>query len=133
MVSQEVWMDVHDLAWAGASIREIARRTGLSRTTVRKLVRQPAPKPYGPRKAQPTKLEPFVPALEATLVARPGAPATRLFDHLRRQGYRGAYEALKRWVRAARQQEAERSEDVAGGRAHHPRHPYCAVTVNLPE
>ncbi|HEX4953032.1 MAG TPA: IS21 family transposase [Thermoanaerobaculia bacterium] len=108
MTSQEVWMDVHDLARAGASIREIARRTGLARTTVRRLLRQSAPKPYGPRRPRPTKLEPFVAALEAALAARPHAPATRLFDQLRGLGYAGAYEAVKRWVRAVRQQERAR-------------------------
>lgn len=108
MTPQEVWMDVHDLARAGASIREIARRTGLSRTTVRKLLRQVAPKPYGPRRSRPTKLEPFVPALEAALAARPHARASRLYEELRRQGYPGGYEAVKRWVRAVRSQEAAR-------------------------
>jgi transposase len=108
MTPQEVWMDIHDLACAGASIREIARRTGLSRTTVRKLLRQTAPKPYGPRRPKPTKLEPFVPVLEAAFAARPHAPATRLFAELRRRGYPGGYEAVKRWVRAVRSQEQAR-------------------------
>ena len=53
MTHQEVWMDVKLMHRQGASIREIARRTGLSRDTVRKILSQKAPKPYAPRPERP--------------------------------------------------------------------------------
>ena len=83
MTRQETWMDVKLLYQQGASIREIARRTKLSRKTVRKIVRQPVPKRYGPRAARPSKLAPFLPQLEALLAELPHAPATVLCQRLR--------------------------------------------------
>jgi transposase len=108
MIPQEVWMDVRLLSRQGASIRKIARLTGLSRTTVRKILAQKAPKPYGPRKPRPTKLEPFEPLASVALTTRPWVRATVLYDELRAQGYRGGYEAVKRWVRTRRREEQAR-------------------------
>ena len=68
MVRQEVWMDVKLMHRQGCSVRHIARTTGLSRVSVRKILSSPTPKGYGPR---PGKLDAFVPRLEALLTERP--------------------------------------------------------------
>ena len=60
MIRLEVWMDVRQLHRQGASVRAIARRTGLSRATVRRILAGPVPKPYGPRPPRPRKLDPFL-------------------------------------------------------------------------
>jgi len=101
-------MDVKLLYRQGASIRAISRRTGLSRATVRRILAAPAPKPYGPRPPRPRKLDPFVTRLEQWLARRPLAPATVLFEALRREGYEGHYEGVKRWVRERRREQAAR-------------------------
>lgn len=84
---QEVWMDVKSLHRCGASIREIARRTGFSRVTVRKILSVPVPKPYGPRTVRPGKLDRFVPRLEELLALRPQSRVTVLYELIRRAGF----------------------------------------------
>ena len=59
MVRQEVWMDVKLMHRQGHSLRQIARLTGMSRVTVRRILSSPAPKGYGPRSVRPSKLEPL--------------------------------------------------------------------------
>ena len=58
MVDQEEWMDVRSLWKEGYMIRAICRLTGLSRNTVRGVVRSDGPRAYE-RKPGVTKLTPF--------------------------------------------------------------------------
>jgi transposase len=108
MIRQEVWMDVKVLHRQGASIRRIARETGLSRTTVRKLLDQTAPKPYGPRRPRPRKIDRFIGCLEELLTKRPSVRATVLYEAIAAKGYAGHYEQVKCWVRGWRRQESAR-------------------------
>jgi transposase len=101
-------MDVKLLHRQGASVRRIARVTGMSRRTVRRILSQVAPKPYGPRRPRPSILDPFVPRLEELLAARPHARATVLHEAIVREGYEGHYERVKRWVRERRRAETAR-------------------------
>lgn len=109
MVRQEVWMDVRQMHREGYSLRRIARVTGLSRVTVRRILAAPAPKPYGPRAARPSKLDPFVPRLTALLAERPRALASWLQRKLAGEGFGGCYETVKRWVRECRREERARA------------------------
>lgn len=101
-------MDLKVLHRQGVSIRQIARQTGLSRTTVRRLLQQVAPKPYGPRGWRAPKLGAYVTRLDELLAHRPRAHATWLYDAIHREGYEGHYEQVKRWVRARRREESAR-------------------------
>lgn len=101
-------MDVKLLHRQGVSIRGIARRTGLSRTTVRGILKQVAPKRYGPRRPRPGKLAPFVTRLEELLKLKPSAPATVLHEAIVKKGYTGHYERVKCWVRERRREETAR-------------------------
>lgn len=101
-------MDVKVLHRQGASIRRIARETGLSRTTVRRMVKQTVPKRYGPRRPRPRKLDLFVERLEELLTLRPNARATVLYEAIAKEGYAGHYEQVKCWVRGRRREEAAR-------------------------
>lgn len=96
-------MDIKLLRRQGMSIREIARRTGLSRKTVRSALSRTTPKPYGPRPPRPAKIDPFVPYLEAALEERPWVRAITLFHELEELGYPGCYEGVKTFVRERRQ------------------------------
>ena len=109
MVRQEVWMDIKLMHRQGHSLRRIARVTGLSRVTVRRILSSPAPKGYGPRPPRPSKLEPFVGQIEEMLAGRPRATASWLHRQLAGAGFTGCYEVVKRWVRVRRREERARS------------------------
>ena len=101
-------MNIKLLHRQGMSISAIARSTGLSRPTIRKVLAQKAPSRYGPRKPRPAKLAPFYDHLRDALQARPWARASILFEELRERGYSGCYEMVKRFVRRHRRSEAAR-------------------------
>lgn len=108
MITQESWMDIRLLYRQGMSIRQIARRTGFSRRTVRKVLSEPTPKQYGPRPKRPSKLDPYVPYLCEQLVSRPWLRSTQLFEEIRQRGYPGHYELVKIFARKHREEERAR-------------------------
>ena len=96
--------DVHD--WAEVRrLRErehlskatIARRLGMSRTTVIRLLQLSEPPRYG-RAAAGSKLDPHADAIAAMLDTDPKVPATVILEHLRRDGYAGGITILKEHV-----------------------------------
>lgn len=101
-------MEIMHLHAAGLSIREIARRTGLARNTVRKYLRVPAVPAYGPRPKRPGKLEPFIPYLEQRM-AEGVYNANRLLPELRAQGYAGGKTILKDYLQPHRRPRAPRA------------------------
>lgn len=109
MVRQEVWMDVKLMHRQGHSLRHIARLTGMSRVTVRRILSSPAPKGYGPRPLRPSKLDPFVPRLEALVEERPKATASWLHRQLTVAGFDGCYETVKLRMRTHRREERARA------------------------
>jgi transposase len=64
MLTQEQAVEIRILARQGESIRQISRRTGLSRNTVRRYLRDEEARRYGPRALRPTKLDPYVEYLQ---------------------------------------------------------------------
>ncbi len=102
-------MDVKLMHRQGCSLRHIARVTGLSRVTVRRILSSPTPKGYGPRPPRPSKLAPHVPHLESLLEQRPRATASWLHRTLVTEGFGGAYEMVKVWVRGRRRAERARA------------------------
>src|SRR5690606_8312507 len=94
-------MEIMRLHAAGLSIREIARRTGFARNTVRKYLRNPVVPRYGPRPRRPSKLDPFKPYLQQRMAA--GVfNANRLLQELRAQGYTGGVTILKDYLKPYR-------------------------------
>ena len=91
----------------GESISRIARETGLSRNTVKRYLRNAVLEPhYSPRLHQVLpKLGTFIARLEALLEedeqrpSRERRTAQRLFEALRREGYAGAYDSVRRFVK----------------------------------
>lgn len=102
------------------SIKAIARDLKLARNTVRSIIRTEAEteRRYD-RRAQPMpQLGAFVPALEAMLSANARRPKRerltyqRIFEELRLEGYRGSYDAVRRYGQAWAAREGERQAEA---------------------
>jgi transposase len=114
-------MDIKMLHLQGQSIRQIAQVTGLSRNTVRRVLRDKAPKPFQtPERA--SKLDAFKDYVAARFLAS-GLSAVRLFEEIQPQGYTGSVITLRRFLRTlkaetqAKQKATVRFETPAGHQA----------------
>lgn len=89
-------MDIRDLARQGHSVRAIARITGLSRNTVRKVLRgeHVLKRRDTPRSS---KLDPFKDYLRARRAEHP-LSAVRLLEEIRPMGYDGSVVTLRRFL-----------------------------------
>lgn len=88
------WAEVHRLHRAGVPKRAIARRLGMSHTTVHRLLGLAEPPRYE-RERKGSLLDPHVEAIAAMLDEAADVPATVVLQHLRREGYRGGITILK--------------------------------------
>ena len=101
----------------GISIREIARRTKLSRNTIRKYLAEGTLEPRYPKRKTPSKLDPYAEVLsswltrESTRNRKQRRNLRQLYGDLVALGYRGSYDRVAAFARAWRrhQQEAVRS------------------------
>jgi transposase len=101
----------------GRSIREIARRTGLSRNTIRKYLASGELAPRYPPRVSPSKLDAFKETLvswlarEAVQGRKRRRTLKQLYGDLVALGYRGSYDRVAAFARAWRRraQEAARS------------------------
>jgi transposase len=85
------------------SIKEIARRTGRSRNTIRAALRSPEPPSYGPRPARPSKLDPFKAQIHELLRTSEGrVPSQVIRERITEAGYRGGKTILDDYVRELR-------------------------------
>jgi transposase len=104
MLNKESQVEIQVRDRQGQSIRAIARATGLSRNSVRAVLRGEHDGRYGPRKPSATKLDPFKELLSARLDAASAIqlPATVLLREIRAEGYTGGITQLKELVRFLR-------------------------------
>lgn len=94
----------------GLSKSEVARRLGVSRDTVHRLIRtgqldrdlDDEPVRYTPRPQVSTKLDAYKAIVQARLDAYPELSAVRLFEEVRAAGYTGGYTQVKAFVREVR-------------------------------
>ena len=87
MVGVEQWAELRRLHFVkGMSIRELHRRTGLDRKTIRRALRSETPPRYR-RKRMPSKLDPFADEVHALLHEDHRLPGRRIFELLRELGY----------------------------------------------
>lgn len=85
-----------------SSIKATAKRLGICRRTVRRVIRRPEePARSKPRPPVPSKLDPFKPLIHR-LVLDDQLTATLVLDEIKELGYTGGYSILKRFVRAIR-------------------------------
>lgn len=99
----------------GMPIREIERRTGLSRNTIRKYLRAGAVEPTFKVPERPSRLDPFAETLSGWLRIEAGGPrkrkrtAKQMHADLVALGYRGSYGRVAAFVRAWK---ADRQRDA---------------------
>ncbi len=99
MLRMEEWMDLQVLAKGGWSVRAIARHTGTSRHTVKKLLALSAGDLAQRRYAQRgSKLDSYK-AYLADRYRQTGLSALRLYGELQTQGYTGGVDVVRRYVR----------------------------------
>ena len=96
----------------GKTIKAISRELGLSRNTVRKVLRSGETSFAYEREVQPRpKLGPWAEELERRLVAndrlsrRERLGLIRIFEDLRGLGYQGGYDAVRRYDQARRRKQ----------------------------
>ncbi len=92
-----------DLHRQGVGVSAIARRSGLDRKTVRKVIASGLEPPvYGPRRSIVSRLQPFERYLRERLTAVPELTGRRLHRELGALGYRGGYTAVTDLLREIR-------------------------------
>ncbi len=86
----------------GLSQREIHRRTGVHRDTIRKALASPRPPSYGPRPQRRSQLDPFRESIEELLADEPTLSGVRIREELEKLGYSGGKTILDDLLRELR-------------------------------
>jgi len=105
MVSREIRVDISYLHHQGLSYREISRKTGHDRRTVKRYAECPELR-AGERErvVRPSKLDRFAPTIESWLQEDPHYRASWVLDQLRKAGYCGGYSVVRQFVRARKEE-----------------------------
>ena len=105
MVREDRWQEIRRLhEQERLSVSEIGRRLDLDRKTVRRCLRDEKWEPYRRAARAETMLTPFLEGLRER-VAEVKYSAQVLFQELRKRGYEGSYETVKRFVQPLRDAE----------------------------
>ena len=115
MLNVDDYLQIRLLHRDGLSIREIAKRLGHGRDTVKKALVEATPRGYTrSRPAACPKLGAFTLAIDGILEADRAAPrkqrhtASRIFERLRDEhGYGGGYDQVRRYIQTRRTRERE--------------------------
>jgi transposase len=102
------WSTIRDrILKKGISIRQVSRETGISDKTIRKMLDQALPKPYGPRNHRYPKLGPYIGSVQRMLRENTTLPpATRrsikaIYEHIRDvDGFSGSYGSVSDYARS---------------------------------
>lgn len=102
MISVQQWAEIRRMRFVeGLGIREIRRRTGLHRETIRRALRSTEPPTYA-RPAKGSKLDPFKDEIHALLREDPEVESQRIRELLAEQGYAGGKTITDAYVREVR-------------------------------
>lgn len=107
MIKVEVVLDILKLKAQGYSIRQIARKTGIDRRTVKKYLENPtlAGQKTLRMSTRPSLLDPYGQHIEHWLKEDPQHRATWIYDRLKALGFAGSYETVKRRVCGLKKQQ----------------------------
>jgi transposase/DNA-binding MarR family transcriptional regulator len=103
----EQWANIrHRVLRKGVTIRQVVRETGIDPRTVRKMLDQPLPKPYGPRTRRYPKLGPYTASIQRMLQENASLPRTArlsvkaIYERIRDEGgFRGSYTSVTDYAR----------------------------------
>jgi transposase len=102
VVDVEQWAEIRRMHFvAGLSIKEIGRRTGRDRNTVRRALRSSEPPVYR-RAPRSSKLEPFKEEIHRLLREDPKLPGQRIRELIEPLGYSGSKTILDDYLREVR-------------------------------
>jgi transposase len=102
VIDVEHWAEIRRMHFVdGVSIREIHRRTGLHRETIRRALASKRPPAYRREKA-PSKLDPFKEEIERLLLGNHRMPGTRIRELIAELGYGGGKTILDDHLREVR-------------------------------
>ncbi len=102
MLDVERWAELRREHFVrGVSIKELARRTGLSRNTVRLALRSEVPPRYE-RPSAPSKLDPFKEEIHELLRRDPRLPGVRVRELIEPLGFRGGKTIVDDYLREVR-------------------------------
>jgi transposase len=102
VIEVEQWAEIRRLHFVvGLSIKEICRRTGRNRSTVRRAVRAAEPPRYR-RPPTGSKLDPHKPEVHRLLGDDPRLPATVVRERIAELGYAGGRSILEAYLREVR-------------------------------
>jgi transposase len=102
LVDVEQWAEIRRMHFVGGlSIKEIARRTGRDRNTVRRALRSSSAPRYS-RPAGPSKLDPFRDEIHRQLKANPQITAQRIRELIAPLGFAGGKTIVDEYVREVR-------------------------------
>jgi transposase len=102
VVGVEQWAEIRRMHFvAGVSIKEIARRTGRDRNTIRRALRSQEPPRYR-RAERPSKLEPFREEIHRLLGEDGELPGQVIRERLQELGYAGGKTILDDYLREIR-------------------------------
>jgi len=107
MISRETKVDISFLNRQGHSYREIARKTGRDRRTVKRYAQNPELIGQGRTKVERESiLDPFVPVIESWLGEDGEYRASWILDQIRKIGYTGGYTIVKDLVREIKREKS---------------------------
>jgi len=103
VVGVQQWAEIRAMdAVEGLSIKEITRRTGHSRNTIRSILRSPEPPSYGPRSGRPSKLDLHKSKVHELLRKDPTIPSQVIRERITEAGYAGGKTICDDYVRELR-------------------------------
>jgi transposase len=103
VLAVEQWAEIRRLALVeGLSQREVRRRTGAARDTIRRAVAADQPPSYGPRRGRPSKLDPFREEICRLLADEPTLSGVRVCEEITELGYDGGQTILDVLLRELR-------------------------------
>jgi transposase len=103
LLGVEQWAEIRRMKFVeGRSQREIHRRTGIHRDTIRRALAADEPPRYGPRPKRQSKLDPFLPTICELLEEEPTLSGVRILEEITEAGYGGGKTILDDLLRELR-------------------------------
>lgn len=103
MIEVQQWAEIRRMKLVDdLSIREIERRTGLHRKTIRRALASPEPPAYSPRPKRPSKLDPHRARIEELLEDDATLSGVRILEEIQLDGYDGGQTILDVLLRELR-------------------------------